>query len=172
MSIAKDHAISRSQKLRIMFQDEARFGRMNRPMKCWAPQKCRPIIGKQLVREYTYAFCATSPMDGASTFLILPALTQETMQIFLDEVSRQYPDDFILMVCDGASAHNDKGLTLPDNIILVKLPPYCPDLNPVEHVWDDMREKYFGNLVFKSLDDVEDQMISACQFCDEQKALM
>ena len=155
-----------------MFQDEARFGRMNRPMKCWAPKKCRPTIGKQLVREYTYAFCATSPMDGASTFLILPALTQETMQIFLNEVSRQYPDDLILMVCDGASAHNDKGLTLPDNIILVTLPPYCPDLNPVEHVWDDMREKFFGNIVFKSLDDVEDQMIRACQFYDKQKEVM
>jgi hypothetical protein len=149
-----------------MFQDEARFGRMNRPMRCWAPAGYRPVVGKQLVREYVYAFCAASPADGICDFLILPTLEQKTMQLFLNEVSARHANELVLMFCDGASAHNDKGLKLPENMLLVKLPPYCPDLNPIEHIWDDMREKFFGNLVFKSIDAVEAQITTACQFYD------
>lgn len=147
-----------------MFEDEARFGRMNRPMRCWAPAGYRPVVGKQLVREYTYAFCAVSPADGVSDFLLLPTLEQETMEIFLHEVSRRHANEVILMICDGASAHSDHGIKLPENMILAKLPPYSPELNPVEHVWDDMREKFFGNFVFKSMAAVEDRVVSACQF--------
>lgn len=155
-----------------MFQDEARFGRMNRPMRCWAPAGCRPVVGKQLIREYSYVFCAASPMDGVSDFLLLPTLTQQSMEIFLNEVSARHPDDLILMICDGASAHNDKGMTLPENMLIAKLPPYSPELNPVENVWDDMREKFFGNCVFKSMDAVEAQAIEACRFYENHLEIM
>ena len=147
-----------------MFQDEARFGRMNRPMRCWAPAGCRPIVGKQLIREYVYAFCAASPADGICDFLILPTLEQQTMQLFLNEVAARHASELVLMVCDGASAHNEQGIKLPKNMLLVKLPPYCPDLNPIEHIWDDMREKFFGNTVFNSMDAVEEKIMAACQF--------
>ena len=155
-----------------MFQDEARFGRMNRPMRCWAPAGCRPVVGKQLIREYSYVFCAASPMDGVSDFLLLPTLTQQSMEIFLNEVSARHPDDLILMICDGASAHNDKGMALPENMLIAKLPPYSPELNPVENVWDDMREKFFGNCVFKSMDAVEAQAIEACRFYENHSEIM
>lgn len=150
-----------------MFQDEARFGRMNRPARCWAPKGCRPVAGKQLVREYIYAFCAVSPSDGMADFLILPGLEQKTMAVFLREVSKRHADELILMICDGASAHGDKGIKLPENMLLVKLPPYSPELNPVEHMWDDMREKFFGNYVFKSIQAVEDRLVEACQFYEK-----
>lgn len=133
-------------------------------MRCWAPEGYRPVVGKQLIREYVYTFCAASPSDGVSDFLILPTLEQQTMQLFLNEVATRHPSELILMICDGASAHNEQGITLPENMLLVKLPPYCPDLNPIEHIWDDMREKFFGNFVFKSMDAVEDQIVAACQF--------
>ena len=54
-----------------MFQDEARFGRINDPKRCWSPKRTRPTVGKQIIREYTYAYGAVSPRDGAADFLIV-----------------------------------------------------------------------------------------------------
>ncbi len=68
--------------LRVMFQDEARFGRMSDPGRCWAPPHVRPRVGYQLVREFTYAYGAVSPLDGVSDFLILPYMTADVMNLF------------------------------------------------------------------------------------------
>lgn len=62
------------------------------------------------------------------------------------------------MVIDGAGWHNVNQEKLPANIRLLKLPPYSPELNPVENVWDELREKFFHNRVFDSLDALEDQL--------------
>jgi hypothetical protein len=66
-----------------MFQDEARFGRINKPRRCWAPQKVRPIVKSQIIRQYTYSYGAFSPLDGACDLLILPTMTIQAMNIFL-----------------------------------------------------------------------------------------
>ena len=63
-----------------MFQDEARFGRINDPKRCWSPKRTRPTVGKQIIREYTYAYGAVSPRDGAADFLILPVMTAVAMK--------------------------------------------------------------------------------------------
>jgi transposase len=145
-----------------MFQDEARFGRIQEPYRCWARKNSRPLVGQQLVREYTYAYGAVSPKDGKSDFLILPTMNHNCFENFLEELSSRYPNEYILMFCDGASAHSAK--VVPDNIQLCKLPPYSPELNPVENIWDDMREKWFKNKTFKSMDAVISQLTNACVF--------
>ncbi len=63
------------------------------------------------------------------------------------------------MVLDGAGWHKGKDLKLPQNMKLLPLPPYSPELNPVENIWEELREKYFHNRVFSSLDAVEDQLL-------------
>ena len=83
------------------------------------------------------------------------------MQIFLDEVAARHPRERILMVLDGAGWHQSQALTLPDNLRLLKLPPYSPELNPVENVWDEIREKFFHNKVFESLDALETHLLVA-----------
>ena len=62
------------------------------------------------------------------------------------------------MILDGAGWHKAGTLVVPDNMRLLSLPPYAPELNPVEHIWDELREKSFGNLVFDSLDALEDHL--------------
>ena len=62
------------------------------------------------------------------------------------------------MVLDGAGWHSSHTLTLPYTLYLLPLPPYAPELNPVEQVWDELREKYFHNLAFDSLDTLEDRL--------------
>ena len=142
-----------------MFQDEARFGRINDPRRCWAPIGLRPIVGRRIVREYTYAFAAVSPHDGHLDTLVLPTVDAEMMSVFLAEVSARHTDEFILMFLDGAGWHRANDLVVPENIILKPLPPYSPELNPAEHLWDTLRESWFGNLVFDSLDAVESQLV-------------
>ncbi len=68
------------------------------------------------------------------------------------------------VVCDGAPCHSDGVLNLPDNMMLVKLPPRSPALNPAENNWDDMREKLFHNKLFNSMKAVEKQLVVACQY--------
>lgn len=164
MGQAKKRAEESGRRLKVFFQDEARFGRISDPRACWAPQRCRPSVGSQIVREYTYVYGAICPFDGAACYLILPAMTSICMNIFLAEVSKRYPDDFIFMVYDGAPCHSEGALTIPDNMMLMTLPPYSPNLNPVENNWDDMREKFFLNTVYDSMDEVEDTLITACLF--------
>jgi len=144
-----------------MFQDEARFGRITDPKRCWAPQGVRPHVPSQTVREYTYLFGAASPQDGKADFLILPALNLINMGIFLEEISRRYPNEYICMFVDGASAHSLKGLKVPANMVIETIPPYSPDVNPAENIWAEIREKFFGNIVFDSLGAVKDRLCEA-----------
>ena len=147
-----------------MFQDEARFGRINKPRRCWAPSKIRPIVKSQIVRQYTYSYGAFSPFDGVCDLLILPTMTITAMNIFLKELSVRHKDEFVLLICDKAPNHSIKGLEIPKNIIIFHLPPYSPELNPSENMWDDMREKYFVNYTFNSMDAVEEKLIEASLF--------
>jgi transposase len=148
--------------VRLLFEDEARFGRISDPRRCWAPPGVRPEVNTQLIREYEYAFAAVSPpQDGTLDTLVLPAVNAEAMSVFLAEVSRRHRDELLLLVLDGAGWHRAKRLPVPANMRLVFLPPWSPQLNPVEHVWDEVREKWFANRVFASMEAVENQLVIA-----------
>lgn len=142
-----------------MFQDEGRFGRISNPRRCWAPEGYRPSVPLQLIREFTYVFAAVSPHDGVMDSLILPEVNTQVMSIFLEEVSSRHPDDFILMFMDRAGWHRSYNLTVPQNICLQWLPPYSPECNPAEHIWENIRENWFSNTVFDSLDAVENTLV-------------
>jgi transposase-like protein len=150
-----------------MFEDEARFGRISDPRRCWAPPGVRPEVSTQLIREYEYAFAAVSAQDGLLDTLVLPPVNTEAMGIFLAEVSQRQADEFIVMVLDGAGWHRAKRLNVPANMRLISLPPWSPQLNPVEHVWDEVREKWFANRVFDSMNAVEEQLITALKTLEE-----
>jgi transposase len=147
--------------IRLMFMDEARFGRISDTRRCWCPKPFRPVCYAMVSQEYTYAYAAVSVSDGNMDSLILPHVNGDCMQIFIDEVAARHPDDRIVMVLDGAGWHRSEALIIPDNIRLLSLPPYSPELNPVEHVWDDLREKEFHNRVFDSIDSLEDHLEKA-----------
>jgi hypothetical protein len=92
---------------------------------------------------------------------LLPYANGDCTQLFLEEVSSRHPEDRIVMVMDGAGWHKSQSLVLPDNMRVLFLPPYAPELNPVEHVWDELREKWFHNRVFASLEALEKHLESA-----------
>jgi hypothetical protein len=141
-----------------MFQDEGRFGLLGTPRRCWAPPHIRPIVGARLQRKYLYAFAAVSPHDGVLDSLILPWVNAATMSLFLAEVAQRHADEFIVMVMDQAGWHIAGALAVPANMRVVFLPPYSPELNPAEHLWEALREDWFANTVFINLDAVEDTL--------------
>jgi transposase len=123
----------------------------------------RPYAARQIVREYVYVFGAVSPCDGRHDSLVLPWANTEAMSLFLEEVSQRYPDEYVLMFMDQAGWHTAKGLRIPANLELAFLPPYSPELNPQEQIWDELREKYFGNKLFHSLQAVIDAAVQGLQ---------
>jgi transposase len=138
----------RGLRLRLWFEDEARFGRMVDPRRAWVPPGVRPLVPRRIEREYGYAYAAVAPHDGALVSLVLPEVNAELRSLFLAEVAQRYPQDFILMVLDGAGWHKAGDLIVPAQMRLQWLPARSPELNPVEHVWEELREKWLGNRLF------------------------
>ncbi len=138
----------------LFAQDEGRVGRISDVRRAWSPLGTRPQAPRQIIRTYLYVFTAVCPALGKMTSLILPWANTAMMNLFL----RQVADYFILMLTDQAGWHTSQKLELPENIRLIKLPPRSPELNPAEHIWEELREKNFANKAFRDLDEVEDKL--------------
>jgi transposase len=139
-----------------MTQDEGRFGRINPPRRCWAPKPIRPIVPNQIVQEFLSVFAAVCPYLGRLTALILPYANTDMMTLFLQQVADDFQQYLIVMLLDQASWHTTQKLAIPENIRLLPLPPGSPELNPTEHIWEDLRGNEMANQLFDSLDRVED----------------
>lgn len=146
-----------------MTQDEGRFGRVNIPKASWAPMGIRPIVGKQVVRQSFYVYCAVAPSLGKISSLILPFGNTDMMNLFLENVSNDFRENQIIMQVDGAGWHRSKSLKIPKNIYFIMQPPYSPEVNPTEHIWDEIREKYLHNKIFNSLDETMDKVCFGLQ---------
>ncbi|MDQ6661199.1 MAG: IS630 family transposase [Chloroflexota bacterium] len=135
-----------------MAQDEGRFGRISRPKRCWAPPGIRPSVPSQVVRESMYVFAVVAPSLGRLSALVLPTANTTMMNLFLSHVSQTFANFFIVMQVDQAGWHRSKELMVPENIRLIQQPAYSPEVNPVEHLWEELREKYLHNRIFLSLE--------------------
>jgi hypothetical protein len=145
-----------SRPVLLFAQDEGRFGRISDVRRAWSPVGIRPHAPRQIIRKYLCVFTAVCPALGKMTSLILPWANTGMMNIFLRQVAEDFSDYFILMLVDQAGWHIAQKLQLPENIRLIKLPLRSPELNPSEHIWEEIREKNFANRAFRDLDEVED----------------
>lgn len=144
--------------LKLLFQDEGRFGRICQPTACWVPKGFRPVVKAQVIRQYTHVFSAVCPHDGQTLSLILPYADTDAMKIFLKECSKQLGEYRVVMVMDGATWHKSKTLEEFENIRIVYLPAHSPELNPVEHLWEYIREKYLRNFFWSSMEELEKKL--------------
>lgn len=119
------------------------------------------MVRAQVTQEYTYAYGAVSPVDGRFDSLILPQVNGQCMQRFLDEIAARYPHENVVMVMDGAGWHKSQEIKWAENVRALFLPPYAPELNPQEHLWDELREKFFHNRAFDTLDALETHLEGA-----------
>ncbi len=153
----------RYKKVRLMYQDEAGFGRISKLGSCWAPKGCRPHVASHYIREYRHCYGAVDAHTGEPFFLIAGSCNTEWMKEFLKQLSQAYPDDYIVLVMDNAIWHKSRSLVIPNNIGCAFIPPYTPEMNPIEQVWAEIRKRGFKNRTFKTLDDVIDKLQSVIQ---------
>lgn len=124
------------KQITLWFQDEARVGQKGRTGHRWWVKGQRPPGRADKRFASAYLFAAVRPATGESFALVLPHVSTTAMSVFLTDFAQTLPDNtHAVMVLDGAGWHATKALKVPDNVTLVTLPPYSPDLNPVERVW-------------------------------------
>ena len=139
-------------RVELWFQDEARIGQKNSLTRVWGPTGSRPAAPKDLGFASTYVFGAVCPAEGKAAGLIMPICNTLAMNHHLREISSQVAADaHAVVILDGAAWHKSQGLVVPDNITLLALPPYSPELNPVERIWHYLRSHWLANSVFPSL---------------------
>ena len=98
----------------------------------------------------------------------MPKCNTVCMSIFLEELSNNYPNDHIVLVCDGAAWHKSELLKSFKNITIVFIPPYTPEMNPIEQIWKEIRKMGFRNEVFNSLDNVIDRLcVTICNLSSD-----
>ena len=129
--------------IEIWFCDEARVGQKNKITRRWAPRGTRPSAPSDQRTQSAYIFGAICPAEGKAAGLILPRCTTQAMALHLEEISLAVaPGHHALLMLDQAGWHLSPKLKLPDNITLLPLPSKSPELNPVETVWQYMRDNW------------------------------
>ena len=156
-------------KVRLMYQDEAGFGRISKMSFCWAPQGIRPSIPSHYMLEYLYCYGAVDAQTVDSFFLIVGGCNTEWTNEFLRQVSQAYPDDYMLLVMDNAIWHKSSILEIPNNVELAFIPPYTPEMNPIEQVWKGIRKRGFKNKAFQTLESVIDKLQEVIQGLEKKR---
>ena len=129
-----------TRPVRVFSQDESRFGLLTVRRRRLTARGVQPVGSVQHVFEWFYVYGAVEPTTGDRFFLELPYLNAENFQIFIDLFAQAFPDSLNLLLLDNSGAHTAQRLTVPENVCLVFLPPYCPELNPIERVWRDLKD--------------------------------
>ena len=147
----------------VWFQDEARVGQQGTLTYVWAETGTRPRAPKDLRYEWAYIFGAVCAERGVGAALVMPHCDAQAMTLHLAEVSKAVAAGaHALVVLDGAGWHQTGGrLRVPENISLLHLPPYSPELNPVENVWEYLRANKLSNSVFDTYDTIVDRCCAA-----------
>ena len=149
------------------------MGQQGTLTRVWARRGSRPRAPRDTRYEWAYLFGAVCPGRGAAAGLVLPYADTAAMNAHLAEIARSVaPGAHAVLVLDGAGWHGGKGLVVPDAISLLTLPPYAPELNPVENVWQYLRANWLAISVF----DGYDAIVAACcaawnRFADDPAAV-
>lgn len=139
----------------VWYQDEARFGQQNSTTRLWAARGTRPRAVKQQQFEYAYLFGAVCPATGATEALILPSINMDGMRKHLRLISqRTAPERHAVIIVDGAGFHQEYLADEFNNITIIKLPAYSPELNPIEQVWQWIRQNELANRCFNGYEDI------------------
>ena len=136
------------ERVELWFMDEARVGQKGRLTHVWHQKGMRPRGVRQQGFSSAHLFGAVCPERGAGVALVLPEVSTAAMDVFLAELSRAIPAaSHAALVLDRAGRHVSGGLAVPADPTLVPLPPYSPELNPVERVWEYLRDRWLSHRV-------------------------
>ncbi|WP_291056687.1 IS630 family transposase, partial [Hyphomonas sp.] len=153
----KSAKASEGTPIELWWQDEARIGQQTKLTRRWARRGTRPSAPRDQRRSSAWIFGAICPAQGKAAGIVMPRCNSEAMSMHLEEIAFQVaPGAHAVVILDQAGWHGSAELVVPPNITLLPLPPRCPELNPVENVWQFMRDNWLSNRIFKSYDDIVD----------------
>jgi transposase len=124
----------------VFSQDESRFGLLTVRRRRLTACGVQPVGLIQHVFEWFYVYGAVAPTTGERFFLELPSLNADMFQLFIDAFAQAFPDSLNILLLDNSGAHTAQGLHWPAHVRYVRLPPYCPELSPIERVWRDVKD--------------------------------
>jgi len=155
--VGRDHP---GKRIEVWFEDEARFGQKGTLTTVWARRGSRPTAVRQTQYDYLRVIAAACPATGAAAGLVMPHLDTPTINVFLEQFSAGLAEDVhAVLIWDGAGFHTSGELVVPSNVSLIRLPPYSPELNPIENLWHYLRSHYWSN---QSYEDWEELKQAAC----------
>ncbi|TGV00181.1 IS630 family transposase [Flavivirga rizhaonensis] len=125
----------------LYFQDETRFGLMTKQKRVLVSKGIKPIGQYQHSYKWLWLWGCFSPINGQSFYWETPLVSNSIFEGFLDAFSKQNPKEFKIIIMDNAGFHACQNIIIPKNIKLIRIPPYTPELNPAEKVWQWMKSK-------------------------------
>ena len=150
------------QSIRIFSQDETRYGLLPITSRRITLRGIKPLTEINPCYESVYLYGAVEPLTGERFFLEFSHLTSECFQCFMEKFSEAFGDSLNLLVLDNGRFHQAKSLKIPENVVLLFLPPYSPELNPIERFWQDMKAKLFTQ-AYKTLEDMQAKVTEILQ---------
>ncbi len=153
---------SRKKPLKVLAFDEARFGLINWHKKRYCPKGFSPPYVVQRAYEWTYQYAAVDPTTGESFCLYLPGLDSYCLEVFLKHLAQAYADHRLVVALDGALSHTSKEIELPQDVSLLPLPSYFPELNPVERWFQEFRRP-LANKDFETIGSLQERLTRALE---------
>jgi transposase len=140
-----------TRPVRVFSQDESRVGLLTVRRRRLTACGVQPVGSIQHVFEWFYVYGAIAPTTGERFFLEWPYVNAATFQLFVDAFADAFPDSLNILLLDNSGAHTAQHIRWPEHVRCVWLPPYGPELNPIERVWRDLKDD-LAWLQFTTLD--------------------
>jgi transposase len=145
------------RSVNLYFQDESRFGLITKQKRVITAKGIKPIGKYKHSYLYKWLWGSFSPITGESFCMTTNGVCKDLFIKYLENFSKHKPGELKIIVIDNAAFHSTKDIVLPENIVLMPIPPYCPELNPAEKVWQWMKDK-IAMKIFDTLETLENKM--------------
>jgi hypothetical protein len=161
-------------RVKVWIMDEARFGLHTETRRVWITKGVRPIVSKQIRYEWDYLYGALEVVEGRAEFLHLPTVNLDCNRLFLEHLQASDPQAHHVVRADQAGFHlKPADERLPDRIHIIPLPPYSPELNPCEQLWDVLKDtEGFVNGLFETIDKLQEALLPGLRRFWEDPALV
>ena len=152
----------------IYCQDESRLGLITKQKRVLTLKGIKPVGKYKHSYKYFWLWGSFSPITGDAHYMISDGVSKNAFITYLQDLSLYKPRELKILIIDNAAFHSTKDVKLPENIILLPIPPYCPELNPAEKMWQWFKSKV-SMKIYKSLDQLEQQITQIINNTDNKK---
>ena len=154
----------------LYFQDESRFGLMTHIGKYLTARGIKPIVNYQHAFKSTYLYGSYSPINGDSFVWEIDGTDTKIFEAYLQAFSKHHQKEYKVIVIDNAGFHSTKNIDIPDNIYLLNIPPYCPELNPCEKIWQHLKSR-FKNQTFNTMKNLKEWLADSVKQMTEKQIM-